>query len=31
MVVAKTDRAHRALSEAFADHGLDRRRSSVPI
>ena len=22
MVVAKTDRAHRALSEAFADHGL---------
>ena len=24
MVVAKTDRAHRALSEAFADHGLER-------
>src|SRR5690606_684871 len=23
MVVAKTDRAHRALSEAFADHGLE--------
>jgi 23S rRNA pseudouridine1911/1915/1917 synthase len=25
MVVAKTDLAHRALSEAFADHGRDRR------
>src|SRR5690554_1042283 len=25
MVVAKTDRAHRALSQAFADHGLESR------
>jgi 23S rRNA-/tRNA-specific pseudouridylate synthase len=23
LVVAKTDRAHKALSEAFADHGRD--------
>ena len=33
MVVAKTDRAHRALSEAFADHGLagDLERAYVAL
>lgn len=33
MVVAKTDRAHKALSEAFADHGLtgDLRRAYVAL
>jgi 23S rRNA pseudouridine1911/1915/1917 synthase len=33
MVVAKTDQAHRALSEAFADHGVagDLRRAYVAL
>jgi len=33
MVVAKTDKAHRALSEAFADHGLtgDLRRAYAAL